>query len=113
MPGKDVERRAVVSLYAALVADVSLDLIGARDKLLIEGRFASAEVFVRSLARLRPGTDVYVAHEENDVSYGALRLIDAQLTQKSRLLRVEPLDNDLRTLQRDWRAQAERMELAA
>jgi sugar (pentulose or hexulose) kinase len=112
MPAEDAPRRAIVSLYAALVADVSLDLIGARDRLLIEGRFAAAEVFVRSLARLRPDTAVFVAHEQNDVSYGALRLIDPRLSPKSLLTRVEPLDSDLHALQQDWRAEAERMELA-
>jgi len=113
MPVEESARRAMVSLYAAMVADVSLDLIGARDRLVIEGRFAAAAVFVRALARLRPETAVFVANAENDVSYGALRLIDPQLTPKSALTRVEPLETDLRGLRGDWRAEADRMELAA
>ena len=40
-------RRAAACLYAALVADVSLDLIGTKERILVEGRFAEAEVFVR------------------------------------------------------------------
>jgi hypothetical protein len=113
MPVEDASRRAVVSLYAALVADVSLDLIGTRGRLVIEGRFAAAEVFVRALARLRPDTTVFVANAENDVSYGALRLLDPQLGPASFLTPVAPVDMDLRSLQQDWRAEAERMELAA
>jgi sugar (pentulose or hexulose) kinase len=113
MPVEDASRRAVVSLYAALVADVSLDLIGMRDRLVIEGRFAAAEVFVRALARLRPDTTVFVANAQNDVSYGALRLLDPQLAPSSFLTPVTPLDVDLRALQRDWRTEAEHMELAA
>ncbi len=68
---------------------------------------------MRSLARLRPDTAVFVAHEENDVSYGALRLVDSRLNPKTHLTRVAPLDIDLHQLQKDWRAEAERMELAA
>ena len=45
---------ALAHLYAALVADVSLDLIGSRDTLLVDGRFAHAPVFVQALATLRP-----------------------------------------------------------
>ena len=43
-------RRAAACLYAALVVDTMLDLIGTRERLLIEGRFAEAQVFVRALA---------------------------------------------------------------
>jgi len=102
-----------VSLYAALMADVSLELIGTRERLLVEGRFAEARVFVRALATLRPDLAVYTAHAQNDVSYGALRLLDPALAPTSRLQRVEPLPHDLAPLRRAWRAEAERMEHAA
>jgi len=113
MPADDAARRAAVSLYAALVADVSLDLIGARERLLVEGRFAEAQVFVRALASLRPDTQVYVANAHNDVSYGALRLIDPSLEPQSQLARVAPLDIDLDRRRHEWRDEAERMERAA
>jgi hypothetical protein len=45
-------RRAAVCLYAALMVDTCMSLIGSRETLLIEGRFAEAQVFVRALARL-------------------------------------------------------------
>lgn len=98
-------QRAAACLYAALVADTSLDLIGSRDQLLVEGRFAEAEVFVRALAALRPDTAVYTANAHNDVSFGALRLINSMLKPQGELRRVEPLEGDLVTYRASWRAQ--------
>lgn len=103
-PSDWYERRAAMCLNAALVADVSLDLIGSRERLLIEGRFAEAEVFVRALAALRPGTAVYTANAHNDVSFGALRLIDPGLAPQGELRRVEPLDGDMADYRQAWRA---------
>lgn len=95
-------RRAGACLYAALVADTALDLIGSKDCLLVEGRFAEAEVFVRALAVLRPETAVYVANAHNDVSYGALRLINPDLKSKGGLNKVVPLDHDLSAYRQAW-----------
>lgn len=113
MPSDEPTRRAAVGLYAALVADVSLNLIGARKRILVEGRFAQAHVFMRALATLRPDTAVYVAHVENDVSYGALRLLDPGLRPSSDLQRVLPLDVNLETYREAWRDEAEQMEASA
>jgi hypothetical protein len=101
-----------VCLYAALVADVSLDLIGARETILVEGRFAEAEVFVRGLASLRPDCHIYVSNAHNDVSYGALRLIDPTLKPASALVRVEPLEVSLDDYRELWRRDVERTEKA-
>lgn len=95
-------RRAGACLYAALVADVSLNLIGAKDRLLVEGRFAEAEVFVRALASLRPDMRVYTANAHNDVSFGALRLIDPALEPDGELQQVEPLAEDLSAYRAAW-----------
>ena len=100
-------RRAAVCLYAALVADTSLDLIGSQTRLLVEGRFAEAEVFVRALAALRPDTAVYTANAHNDVSFGALRLIDPTLQPQGNLQRVAPLDGDLCAYRAAWQAALE------
>lgn len=97
-------RRAAICLYAAMVADTSLDLIGSKERLLIEGRFADAEVFVRALAALRPDTEVYVANAHNDVSFGALRLINPLLQAQGGLRRVAPLEGDLAAYRAKWRA---------
>jgi sugar (pentulose or hexulose) kinase len=95
-------RRAAVCLYAAMVTDVSLNLIGARRAILIEGRFAEAEVFVRALASLRPHDAIYVANAHNDVSFGALRLLDPSLKPSGALVRVEPLESDLTAYHARW-----------
>jgi sugar (pentulose or hexulose) kinase len=97
-------RRAAACLYAALVADVALDQIGARDRILVEGRFAEAEVFVRTLAALRPDCRVYTANAHNDVSFGALRLIEPALIPDGDLIRVEPIAGDLCGYRDRWRA---------
>ncbi|MGH6837281.1 MAG: FGGY-family carbohydrate kinase [Methylocella sp.] len=106
------ERGAAVCIYAALVADVSLDLIGAKERVLIEGRFAEAEVFVRALASLRPDAKVYVGDARNDASYGALRLIDPDLPPPSALRHVAPLDQDLDGFRDRWRDEARAEALA-
>lgn len=97
------ERRAGACLYAALVADAALDLIGSQNKLLIEGRFAEAEVFVRALASLRPDMQIFVANAHNDVSFGALRLIEPSLRPIGELRRIVPLDEDLTAYATAWR----------
>jgi sugar (pentulose or hexulose) kinase len=108
-PENEVERLAAVCLYAALVADESLELIGTRDRLLIEGRFGRCEVFARALASLRPTTRVYLADSESDASFGALRLLRPELAPPSSLVRVNPLPEDLREYRRCWRQEAVRV----
>jgi sugar (pentulose or hexulose) kinase len=113
MPTDQAQRRAAVCLYAALVADTSLDLICARERLLIEGRFAESEVFVRALAALRPDTAVYVGHAHSDVSFGAMRLLDPKRAAPSSLTQVQALADDLSDYKYRWRHEVERMEGAA
>jgi sugar (pentulose or hexulose) kinase len=112
-PDDHAARRAAVSLYAALVTDASLGLIGTRERLLIEGRFAEGQVFVRALAALRPDLRIYIGKAHNDVSYGALRLLDADLPPSEPLELVTPLDVDLTPYRDRWRREAERVEEAA
>jgi sugar (pentulose or hexulose) kinase len=113
MPADQAERRAAVSLYAALVADVALDLIGARDRILVEGRFAEAEVFVRGLAAFRPDVTIYCANAHNDVSFGALRLLNPGLKPSTSLRQIAPLDGDLDGYRRKWREKTEQLVQAA
>lgn len=103
MPDDWYQRRAAACLYAALVADASLGLIGASAVLLVEGRFAEAEVFVRALASLRPDMHVYTSNAHNDVSLGALRLVDPAIRPSGALKRVPPLDEDLTGYAATWR----------
>ena len=105
MPSDTDEVRAAVCLYIAMVADASLDLIGAQDRLLIEGRFGECEVFVRTLAALRPSTKVYVSPKQGDVSFGALRLVDPTLSPSTELASVQPLAHDLAAYRQRWRSE--------
>jgi hypothetical protein len=109
MPTDQVGRRTAVCLYAALVADTCLDLIGARERIVVEGRFAEAEVFVRGLASLRPRDQIYVSNAQHDVSYGARRLIDPGLKALSALELVRPLEAELGTYAQQWRRDAARI----
>jgi hypothetical protein len=106
-PEDSFARRAAVCLYAALMTNVSLDLIGAKRAILIEGRFAEAEVFIRALASLRPDDAVYTANVHNDVSFGALRLIDPTLRPQGALIRVASLDIDLTAYKAEWQRRTE------
>ncbi len=106
-PDADDDQTAAIALYAALMADTALDLIGAKERLLIEGRFAASELFCRALAALRPGTRVYTVSAEADVSFGALRLIEPALVQPGKLVLVDPLDHDLSSYRTAWHAAIE------
>lgn len=104
--GEPADKRAAACLYAALMADAALDLIGAKHTLLVEGRFAGAEVFVRALAALRPESRVMVANGPADAAFGALRLIDPALAPAARLRQVEPLAGDLQAYRARWLLEA-------
>jgi sugar (pentulose or hexulose) kinase len=106
--GNDAVARA--HLYAALVADVSLDLIGCSDTLLIDGRFSNAPVFAQSLARLRPATRVFIGNDENGVARGALHLATGAKADSAALERVSPLPVDLTEYRARWRESAEANE---
>ena len=108
-PADGSQRRATICLYAALVADTSMDLIGARDCLLIEGRFAESEALVRIVATLRPDIRVYVGHAHTDVSYGVLRLLNPTWVPPSSLTRVRPLPVDLQAYREQWRCEVDRL----
>jgi sugar (pentulose or hexulose) kinase len=107
-PSDPGDQRAITGLYLALMADASLSLIGSRDRLLIEGRFAEAQIFIRALAALRPRQRVFVSNAHDDVPYGALRLIDPALPPPSPLTKIQPLDVDFSAYAEAWRAHAAR-----
>jgi len=94
-------------LYVALIADVSLDLIGSSDTLVIDGRFSSAPVFVQALACLRAGTRVFISNDENGVARGALRLVKGAESDAAALERVAPLPIDMAIYRDRWRESAD------
>ena len=103
-PPTGADKAAATGLYLALMADEMLDLIGSRDQLLVEGRFAESDVFIRALAALRPDQRVYVSGSQDQGSYGALRLVHPDLPPPSRLRRVQGLDIRLDRYRAAWRA---------
>lgn len=107
-PQGPLHRRAAAALYAALVADASLDLIGSKERLLIEGRFARSAVFARSLAALRTDTRVFTAEADNDVSFGALRLLAPGLAPAGALQDAKPAELDLKAYRALWRSEVDR-----
>lgn len=111
-PSDRRDRRAAVGVYIALMADAILDLVGSRQRLVIEGRFAESAVFTRVLAALRPGQTVHTCQGQDDVAYGALRLLDPGLPPPAPLTRITPLnldlgDLDLSAFAQAWRRDAE------
>jgi sugar (pentulose or hexulose) kinase len=112
-PDDEQDLRAAAGLYLALMADAALDLIGSRERLLIEGRFAQDLVFVRALARLRPKQQVFVSNAQQDVAYGALRLVDRYLPPLCALTPVVPLELDLGEYAARWRSRAQPARSAA
>jgi sugar (pentulose or hexulose) kinase len=105
-PASAMARAASAALYAALVADVSLDLVGALNAILVEGRFARSQVFVRSLAALRPDAEILIADGQLDLAFGACRLADPDLPPPCKLTRVEPIACDLSAYRSAWRERA-------
>jgi sugar (pentulose or hexulose) kinase len=95
-------------LYAAMLADVSLDLIGSCDTLLVEGRFAGATVFVQALASLRPTMKVLIGADEHGVARGALRLAGIESRDRPALSQVNPLPVEISNYKSAWREAAER-----
>jgi sugar (pentulose or hexulose) kinase len=95
-------------LYAAMLADVSLDLIGSCDTLLVEGRFAGAPVFVQALAALRPTMKVLIGADDHGVARGALRLAGIGHIESPALSQVGALPVEISQYKSAWREAAER-----
>ena len=112
-PSDALQRQAAIELYAALLTDTCLDLIGTRDRILIEGRFAAAAIFPRALAALRPQAQVFTSEAADGVAYGALRLLDPHLPPPGVARRVVPLPVDCSAYREAWRHEAGRLDATA
>jgi len=104
-PENALEATARAHIYAALVADVSLDLIGSRDCLIVEGRFSQSPVFVRTLHSLRPESRLLVSDGDHGVARGALRAIHRAVPYAP-LDQVAPLSIDVSRYRAEWRQRA-------
>jgi sugar (pentulose or hexulose) kinase len=94
-------------LYAALLADVALDLIGSRDCLIIDGRFSQEPVFTRALASLRPSMTVLVNSGDDGVARGALNLLNRKNPDRNKLEKISPIPIDMNEYRARWRDAAE------
>lgn len=112
-PNYQLGRRAVASLYLALMTDTSLDLIGSKERLVIEGRFAEDPIFSRTLASLRPKQQIYLMPAYNSVSYGAMRLGNPALPPEAALAKVEPLSINISQYAARWYQLTQEREAAA
>jgi sugar (pentulose or hexulose) kinase len=101
-PEDQLGRRAAAGLYLALMLNTSLGLIGAGERLVIQGRFLADPVFARALKSLRPADRVYLAPSGNSLCYGALSLIDPALVPDTPLTEAEPLPFDLVPYAAQW-----------
>ena len=101
-PRNPVEKAATVALYAGLLTDLALNRVGARDTVMIDGRFARSKAFVSALARLQTGRPLYVANQDADLAIGALSLISPALSVQSSLELVEADAPDLSAYRGRW-----------
>jgi len=90
-PEDQLGRRAVAGLYLALMLDTALGLIGASERVVIEGRFIDDAVFAQTLKSLRPAQSIYLAPSGNSLCHGALSLVDSALVPDALLTEVQPL----------------------
>jgi hypothetical protein len=102
-PDDKLKRRAAAGLYLALMADAALNLIGARTRIVIEGRFAGDPVFTRALASLRPKDSIYLSYAQDSLAFGALGLLDGTIPAQSEMAGVKPLEFDIARYAENWR----------
>jgi sugar (pentulose or hexulose) kinase len=108
MPMERMEKQAAIALYAAMMADACLGLVEAQQRILVEGRFAASETFLRALASLRPSDTIMIASTETDVAFGALRLINPDARSDVQAHKVEPLPVDITAYHRRWKSEIDK-----
>jgi sugar (pentulose or hexulose) kinase len=75
-PGVDGEERAAVALlYVALMTDLSLDLIGSQNTIVIDGGLVKTGLYAAILAALRPGQTVHTSANPEGSAFGAAGLV--------------------------------------
>ncbi len=75
-PDVDGEERAAVSmLYVALMTDLSLDLIGSKNTIVIDGGLVKTGLYASVLAALRPGQAVHTSGNPEGSAFGAAALV--------------------------------------
>ena len=103
--GRERLRPLLASLYLALIADVSLDLIDARAEVIIEGPASKNVMFCRALAALRDSR-MFICREEMGATLGgaALALLEHHRLPGPELNVVTALDRGaLKAYRARWR----------
>jgi len=95
-------RATLAALYAALMTDLSLDLVSARGPILLEGPFAANETYVAALAALRPASEVRPSLDAHGTSLGAAMLVDPGMRVDMPAPVTQP-DLDLGLYRARWR----------
>ena len=88
-PESPAERAGLATLYCALMTCESLDAVGSRARILVDGPFAGNPLFLRLLAALRPGQAVLASRGGEGTASGAALL--ALADEDGRLPKV-PVD---------------------
>lgn len=71
------DRATLGALYCALMSDLMLDVLSACGPIILDGPFATNDVYVAALAALRPESPVMPSAETQGTSLGAALLADA------------------------------------
>ena len=77
--GKDAtphDAATLAALYCALMTDLLLDVLSARGSIIVDGPFATNDVYIAALAALRPESPVLPSAETQGTSLGAAQLAD-------------------------------------
>ena len=69
--GSDAERAALALLYVVLMTDYSLDLIGSRNTIIVDGGLVKTGIYVEALAQLRPGQSLLASDNPEGSAVGA------------------------------------------
>lgn len=107
------ERAAAAMLYVALMTDLSLDLIGSSNTIVIDGGLVKTGFYASVLAALRPGQAVHTSANPEGSAFGAAALVFAEAGQNPFandcvMASPEPLD-DLEDYRREWRGHVDAM----
>lgn len=113
-PAVDGEEKAAVAiLYVALMTDLSLDLIGSENEIVIDGGLVKTGLYASVLAAFRPGQTVHTSANPEGSAFGAAALVFDAFGDN-------PFVNDcvvaasatipgLEDYRREWRRQVEAM----
>jgi len=80
------ERASIAALYCALMCDQSLNAIGSKARIIIDGPFAENPVFLAVLAALRPAQPVFASDLRDGTAAGAAVL--ALMQEEGRLPQI-------------------------